>query len=993
MRFFFIILVFSVLMLGCGEDEDEPLTPPPTPTSLEAKLSGKAIKLTWNQVEGASSYSVYRKTEQGSKYQEIKERPKGPVYEDKNVTPNVSYFYRVLALSDDGIESELSTPPLKIEYTESVLIVIDKEKGLDFGSDKDSLVLKIKNDGKRDMKWEISAKDDWFTFEQKSGTLKGKASDVINVKANRSALTPREQPYTSTITVVDQEMGTNVIVPVKIVAPSSDMYVEPTEIKFNELRESHKITVKNSGTGALKWHIEKVKNVQWLNVTPTNGTVQAEDEVKVALTIKVSALQGLEGRQNEAIKVINERQPDNIKSVSVEIEPPRLKVEPSEIEFCKLQSPQTLNVRNVGGCVLNWHAVMDDVPDWLEVKPDSAKTQTGQTQTVTFKINADKMDKFYQVATVKFANIDDSTNESVVTVNIKPPQLDIDLGTDRELVDFGETHASERITVKNTGCAILRWKVSKDKGATWLDITPDNGRFIDEQQSVVLSINPESEELAGEETETLRFVNLDNPDNEKTVSVKAVFTGKPELFISKDNLDFGKSDKEKTIEFKNIGTGVLVWSADIGSSWLQIVPANGEIEDSQFVKISAMRDNLDARDDYNDKINVTSNGGNKTIFVRMSVVGTIDGVVYDAIGDEEVSDAQVTLNDVTVTRTFNGRFSLNYEREGTYRITVEKPGYIPTIMDVQTARGHLSIERLYIRPLPHPAGKVSNANFRAPKRVVFSVDGRTAYVTNELVNYVSVIDAISDSGEHDIPLKCGGLGCSSLGIAVNPHKPELYVANNGSDTVSIIEIDERVDIKQIPCESPTNLAVSPDGNWLYITNNTQKSVSVVSLATRVKKAKPIDVGNEPFDIAISPNGSIYVTNWGGGDVSVIEGENEIATIDAGGWPGAIAISSRYIYIANQKSDDVYVYDSSHNQIGRFPVPSMPTSIAIVEYNDGSEVAYVVSIDGTITLIDMSTQTVLDTTINVDNFAQDIAYNPILRKFYITCASGVVVLEF
>ena len=61
--------------------------------------------------------------------------------------------------------------------------------------------------------------------------------------------------------------------------------------------------------------------------------------------------------------------------------------------------------------------------------------------------------------------------------------------------------------------------------------------------------------------------------------------------------------------------------------------------------------------------------------------------------------------------------------------------------------------------------------------------------------------------------------------------------------------------------------------------------------------------------------------------------------------------------------------------------------------DGSDVAYVASIDGTITLIDMVAQTVLDATISVDNFTQDIAYNPILHKFYVTCTSGVVVLEF
>jgi len=1177
-----LLLIFSLFIFGCGEEDDEIIPPP---TDLKAELSGKAIKLTWQPVDGASLYAVHRKTEQDEKFQEIKASLKSTVYEDRDVTANVIYFYRVLALNDKGVESELSTPPFKIEYTESVLKVNEKE--LNFGSDKDSLLLNIKNDGKRDMDWKISAKDDWLTFEQKSGTLKGGRQDTIKVRANRIMLTPSEQDYISTITIEDEQMGKSEPVSVKIIVPcepaisispndvlfcklsetqqvtvkntgscqlswhavmdgipqwlqieperavterqqdvtfkidaealpeffqvvsvkflndgdrndeatvtiklkppilkvkpstvnfgesrkpedviienagcgilrwevkkennaewlsvlqydgtiieeaqsvtlsvkeikgltgeqvevlrfmnrddsddeisvtvkvnfpqTSEMYVEPTEITFNELPESHKITLENRGTGTLKWCAERSENVRWLNITPEDGTIQAGGYMKVTLTIKVSALQGLEGRQSESINFINEGKPDNTKSVSVEIEPPRLKIEPSEIEFCKLQSPQTVNLKNVGGCTLNWCAVMDDVPDWLEVKPDNAKTPKGQTQKVTVKINADKMDRFYQVATVKLINLDDSTNEGVLTINIKPPQLDVA----PKLVDFGENREPQSVTVENTGCAILRWEVSKDKGAAWLDITPTNGRVIDEEGGIVLSITPESETLAGKEIETLKFVNLDNPDNEKTVTVKAVFKGKPELFISEENLDFGKSDKERTIEFKNIGTGVLAWEADISSPWLQIEPDGGEINEGQFVKISVVRDGLDAGD-YNGKINITSNGGNKTIFIRLTVVGTIDGFVYDAISDDVVDDAQVTLDDVTFTHTLNGIFSLNYKHEGRHKISVEKPNYITTIMEVETEKGHLWIERLYLRPIPHRSGSVSNANFKSPMRVVFSVDGNEAYVTNELGNYVSVIDAISDSGKYDIPLKCSGPRCSSLGIAVHFRKPELYIANRNSDTVSIIELDKREDVKQILCASPTNLAVSSDGEWLYIVNNKQNSVSIVSLITRVKENNPIDVGKEPFDIAVSSNGLFYVTNWGSGDVSVIKNKVEIDRIDAGDWPGAIAISERHIYIAAERLNYVYVYNNSHKRIGEFPVPSMPTGIAIVEYNDGSEVAYVASIDGTITLIGMATKNVLDTTINVDNFAQDIAYNPILHKFYITCANGVVVLEF
>src|SRR3972149_5843437 len=78
----------------------------------------------------------------------------------------------------------------------------------------------------------------------------------------------------------------------------------------------------------------------------------------------------------------------------------------------------------------------------------------------------------------------------------------------------------------------------------------------------------------------------------------------------------------------------------------------------------------------------------------------------------------------------------------------------------------------------------------------------------------------------------------------------------------------------------------------YITNNGSSSVSVINVATNTVSAT-ITVGNEPWGVAVSPDGSkVYVANYSGNTVSVINtATNTVtATIAISSGPVGISVS-------------------------------------------------------------------------------------------------------
>jgi YVTN family beta-propeller protein len=113
---------------------------------------------------------------------------------------------------------------------------------------------------------------------------------------------------------------------------------------------------------------------------------------------------------------------------------------------------------------------------------------------------------------------------------------------------------------------------------------------------------------------------------------------------------------------------------------------------------------------------------------------------------------------------------------------------------------------------------------------------------------------------------------------------------------------------------PAGIAVTPDGKRLYVAENLTGKVAVVDLATSQVITK-IAVGDYPYDCVISGDGGrVYVSNWGSRSVAVIDPANNqvVNTIPAGDHPNDLELTrdGKTLYVANANSNTVSVIDTA-----------------------------------------------------------------------------------
>jgi YVTN family beta-propeller protein len=111
-------------------------------------------------------------------------------------------------------------------------------------------------------------------------------------------------------------------------------------------------------------------------------------------------------------------------------------------------------------------------------------------------------------------------------------------------------------------------------------------------------------------------------------------------------------------------------------------------------------------------------------------------------------------------------------------------------------------------------------------------------------------------------------GASPVAVVVNSVTNKVYVANYGSDNVTVIDGGTN-GTTLIPAGSgPSAVAVNPVTNRVYVANWEGSNVTVVDGATNSTTTVP--AGDGPYAVAVNPvTNRIYVANQAGGNVTVI----------------------------------------------------------------------------------------------------------------------------
>jgi YVTN family beta-propeller protein len=101
------------------------------------------------------------------------------------------------------------------------------------------------------------------------------------------------------------------------------------------------------------------------------------------------------------------------------------------------------------------------------------------------------------------------------------------------------------------------------------------------------------------------------------------------------------------------------------------------------------------------------------------------------------------------------------------------------------------------------------------------------------------------------PLGCAQTGKRPHGIALSPDGARVYVSNEGSNSVAVVDAATMKKVSEVLVgREPNQIALSPKGDRLWVTNHADATVSVISTATRAVE-KTIPVGREPHVMTTS----------------------------------------------------------------------------------------------------------------------------------------------
>jgi YVTN family beta-propeller protein len=237
------------------------------------------------------------------------------------------------------------------------------------------------------------------------------------------------------------------------------------------------------------------------------------------------------------------------------------------------------------------------------------------------------------------------------------------------------------------------------------------------------------------------------------------------------------------------------------------------------------------------------------------------------------------------------------------------------------------------------------------------------------------------------------VGLIPLDLAVNPKTNKIYVANSGSNTVSVIDgIRNKVIANVSVGEYPVDVIIDPNEPWIYIPNFDSQTVSVIDYNIDKVVDNISKLGVSPVQIDLNPfTNTLYISNQDTDTVSVVEyftnqtggfEYNVVNNIQVGNFDsiGGIAVNkdTNVIYVSLYKSNLIRVINGSTNTIinnnftsdnGPFDVTINPMTNLVYVANSGSNTVSV--INGT-----------KISRIEVGQYPEDIIINPMTNLVYV-----------
>jgi len=240
-----------------------------------------------------------------------------------------------------------------------------------------------------------------------------------------------------------------------------------------------------------------------------------------------------------------------------------------------------------------------------------------------------------------------------------------------------------------------------------------------------------------------------------------------------------------------------------------------------------------------------------------------------------------------------------------------------------------------------------------PHHVTPSWDMGTLYVDNEGSSTLTVLDIHS--------------GKPAATIQV-PFPYNLYFTPDGTKAIVVVERLRRLDFRDphnwwllksvnIPWPGADHLDFSADGRYLLISTEWSGMVAKVD-TERMELVGSVSTGGLPIDVKLSPDGRLfYVSDQGKNGVHVIDGEamREVQFIPTGRGAHGLQISrdTRSLFVSNRLAGTISVIDFATRQVGaNWQVGGSPDMMQLSP--DGSQLWMTSRFNGWVIIVNAAT---------------------------------------
>jgi YVTN family beta-propeller protein len=203
---------------------------------------------------------------------------------------------------------------------------------------------------------------------------------------------------------------------------------------------------------------------------------------------------------------------------------------------------------------------------------------------------------------------------------------------------------------------------------------------------------------------------------------------------------------------------------------------------------------------------------------------------------------------------------------------------------------------------------------------------------------VALLDLNGEAGREEIwaidVLKAAG--CSKpYDIRSNAKGDEAYVSCSGTDKVAVIDIvAQQVKYVLTTGRSPRDLVLFNKDTRLLVANSGSNTVSIVDVENRLKLFD-VAVANQPYGVAVSSDGlSAFVTGWASGDLHFLSLSPTSGTVtgkvDVGMLPYTVTLAGdpQVAYVAVNADHAVVAINPAEKKIAnRIQVGRNPWSLA------------------------------------------------------------------